>query len=58
MLFAVVNRGRQLIDFDSPDFIRDLVKGFLRGIWMYLGTSCKGSTCDEVQEVATEALQG
>lgn len=32
MLYAVVNRGRQLIDFDSPDFIKDLENGFSKGI--------------------------
>lgn len=34
-----------------------LVKGFNRDIRTYLGTSWKGSYCDEVQDMAMEAFQ-
>lgn len=39
MLFeAMQDQKGQILNFDNPEFLRQLVKGFMKGIKVYLGT--------------------
>lgn len=56
-MYAVVNWHRLAVNFDCLEFIKDLVKGFIKGIWTYLGTLWKGSSRNEAQEMAADNFQ-
>lgn len=57
MYTAVMQKKNWVADHNNPDFLKQLVRGFVKSIWVYLGTAWHHSACDEVQEMAAEAYQ-